>query len=501
MKQVGQAWEPQPLIGVPRFKAVNLSINYETRVPIYVQIVEQIKSGIASGEFAVGTRLTPVRKLALQLDISRLTVFRAYTELQDEGLVKGTPGRGTVVAPIKDGAIARDFLLKFVKDGPVIGFEQTSKQSNIRSLATDSADPQLFDAERWLVDTFELRKSSDWLFYYPEFLGEPEMRSAGARLFRKWKPDLDDEDIVITGRFTDTLNLLSRWKFEPGTHMIFDEPHTLFAEDLFTSLGFIPHGVSVHEDGIDLEQFEMLAKSHSVKLAYVEPTFGLCNGRVWSEENRKSFLKIADKYGITILERLSTKPIDFRASDEPCLFSLAPEMDIIAEHSFSHSLAPGIGLTASYVPVQLRKWYEEKRPNIGMPPDKVIQLSMAKMIKNGLLDAHFERVVPVYKARRDALASALRIHLPEISFVNPLGGYSTVLDLPRAIDSKQIFEDSIAAGVAVMPCRFLTTRGRGDDKVRLSYSMQNPEAIRQAVKQWAPVLKSHINGFKKTGTM
>lgn len=480
---------------------MDLKINYESRVPIYVQIVEKVKSGIASGELAVGTRLTPVRKLAAQLDISRLTVFRAYTVLQDEGLVKGTPGRGTVVSPINNGAVVREYLLKFIKDGPVIGFEQASKGNNIRSLATGTSDPQLFDAERWLVETFELRKSPDWLFYYPEFLGEPEMRSAGARLFRRWKSKLDDEDIVITGRFTDNLNLLARWKFEQGTHMVFDEPHTLFAENLFTSLGFIPHGVSVNDDGIDVEQFEMLARNHDVQLAYVEPTFGLCSGRVWPVDNRREFLKIADKYGITILERLSTKPIEFEKTNAPCLIDLAPEMDIIAEHGFSHSVTPGIGLTATYMPRQLKTWFEEVRPSLGMPPDKVIQLSMARMIKSGLLDAHFDRVVPIYKSRRDAMTSSLREHLPEVSFFNPLGGYSVVLDLPRDVDSKRLFEDSVSSGVAVMPGRYLTTRGRGDNQIRLSYGMQNVEAIRQAIIQWAPVLKSHIQIFGKTGTM
>ncbi|MCH7945662.1 MAG: GntR family transcriptional regulator, partial [Armatimonadetes bacterium] len=136
---------------------MSLTIDHTSRTPIYVQIIEQIKSGIASGEFAVGTRLTPVRKLAIELDVSRLTVFRAYTELQEAGLVKGEPGRGTVITPIMNGHVAESYLLKFLKRGAVVGLEETRQKNNVRSLATAVADPDLFDAESWLADMFDLR--------------------------------------------------------------------------------------------------------------------------------------------------------------------------------------------------------------------------------------------------------------------------------------------------------------------------------------------------------
>ncbi|MCH8979940.1 MAG: PLP-dependent aminotransferase family protein [Armatimonadetes bacterium] len=480
---------------------MNLTIDHKSRTPIYVQIVERIKSGIASGEFAVGTRLTPVRKLAVELDVSRLTVFRAYTVLQDAGLVKGAPGRGTMIAPIKNGHIAEGYLLKFLEGGPVIGFEETSQRNNARSLATSVADPDLFDAESWLADMFDLRKESNWLFYLPEFAGQPEMRSAGALLLRRHWPDLRDEDVHVGGRHPELMTMVGCGLIERGSHVIVQEPQRISVEAHLTGLGYVPHGVKSDENGIDLEQVEMLAKEHGVACAIVEPTFGLAGGHVWPEANRRDYLKIAAKFDIVTIERMNSLPISFVDQVPKCLFALAPEAKTIANLEFGYTLASGISAGIRYVPQVLREWHDEARLSTGMPVDRVTQLTLAKMIRSDRYDAHFDRAIPVYRARRDALCEALKESLPEVSFSVPQGGLSVVITLPAPVDARQLFEDSVRAGVAVMPCRFLTTRGRGDDAVRLSYSMLGPEALRQAVAQWAPVLRGHLLSGRRTGTM
>ena len=480
---------------------VNLTIDHTSRTPIYVQIVERIKSGIASGEFSVGSRLTPVRKLAVELDVSRLTVFRAYTELQEAGLVKGTPGRGTTIAPLKNGHVAESYLLRFLERGPVVGFEETSQRINVRSLATSVADPDLFDSESWLADMFDLRSESSWLFYLPEYPGQPEMRSAGARIMRRYYPGLNDDDVQVAGPHPEMMTMLGRGLIERGSHVIVQEPHLISVESHLTGLGYVPHGVKSDENGIDLEQIEMLAKMHGVSCAIVEPTFGLAGGHVWPDANRRGYLEIAERYGFVTVERLNSLPVSFVRDVPKCLFAMAPDARIVANLEFGYTLASGISAGIRYVPRNLREWHTEARVLTGMPVDKVTQLTLAKMIKSDRYDAHFDRAIPVYRARRDALCESLKEHLPEVTFSVPKGGFSVVITLPSPVDAQKLFEDSVRAGVAVMPGRFLTTRGRGDDTVRLSYSMLGPEALRHAIAQWAPVLKGHLLSGSRTGTM
>lgn len=67
-------------------------------VPIYVQLVNQVKYLVSSGRLAAGEKLPPVRKLAEQLLVNPNTVARAYRELEQEGIVSTRQGSGVFVA-------------------------------------------------------------------------------------------------------------------------------------------------------------------------------------------------------------------------------------------------------------------------------------------------------------------------------------------------------------------------------------------------------------------
>jgi len=73
-------------------------IDPESRVPIYAQIVEQVKSQIAAGQLTPGDQLPTIRQLAADLRVNFNTVVRAYFELEREGLISTQRGRGTFVA-------------------------------------------------------------------------------------------------------------------------------------------------------------------------------------------------------------------------------------------------------------------------------------------------------------------------------------------------------------------------------------------------------------------
>jgi GntR family transcriptional regulator len=67
-------------------------------VPIYRQIVDQVRLAAATGALGPGDELPSVRALAERLVINPNTVARAYAELASEGTIEGHPGRGMVVA-------------------------------------------------------------------------------------------------------------------------------------------------------------------------------------------------------------------------------------------------------------------------------------------------------------------------------------------------------------------------------------------------------------------
>ena len=106
-------------------------INPASRLPIYEQLVRQVREAIARGDLKPDERLPAVRNLSRDLVVNPNTVARAYSELARDGLVSNRPGRGVFVAGAKPelSAEARqqrlfEFLDKFLTEAVHLGFSQ-----------------------------------------------------------------------------------------------------------------------------------------------------------------------------------------------------------------------------------------------------------------------------------------------------------------------------------------------------------------------------------------
>lgn len=77
---------------------MDITINVDDGVPIYRQIVNQVKYLVASGRLLPGEELPPIRTLALQLRVTPNTIVKAYDELEGSGVVQKRHGSGTYVS-------------------------------------------------------------------------------------------------------------------------------------------------------------------------------------------------------------------------------------------------------------------------------------------------------------------------------------------------------------------------------------------------------------------
>ena len=89
--------------------AISFQLDIKSGVPFYRQIIDQVKSAIATGKLEPGNRLPTVRQLAVNLSINPNTVSRAYTELELTGMVETQMGSGTFISHKK---VTRDELEK-----------------------------------------------------------------------------------------------------------------------------------------------------------------------------------------------------------------------------------------------------------------------------------------------------------------------------------------------------------------------------------------------------
>lgn len=94
---------------------MHIILNYSSMVPIYEQLMEQIKSDIIQSELKEGEALPSVRTLAGELRISALTVKKAYDKLEEEGFVTTVHGKGTYVSA-SDKQLALEARQKAIED-------------------------------------------------------------------------------------------------------------------------------------------------------------------------------------------------------------------------------------------------------------------------------------------------------------------------------------------------------------------------------------------------
>ena len=89
---------------------MRIVISYQSGVPIYEQIKEQIKETVLSGDLPENELLPSIRQLARDLKTSVITTTRAYNDLELEGFIQTVPGKGCYVKKINNELVQAKYL-------------------------------------------------------------------------------------------------------------------------------------------------------------------------------------------------------------------------------------------------------------------------------------------------------------------------------------------------------------------------------------------------------
>ncbi|MBO4857623.1 MAG: GntR family transcriptional regulator [Treponema sp.] len=101
---------------------MDITLSQKSENPIYTQIYEQVSNQILKGELKPGTRLPPIRSVAVDLRVSIIPIKQAWDMLEREGFITTAVGRGTFVSDLKTHEIeekrsttAEELLAKDIK--------------------------------------------------------------------------------------------------------------------------------------------------------------------------------------------------------------------------------------------------------------------------------------------------------------------------------------------------------------------------------------------------
>jgi GntR family transcriptional regulator len=126
---------------------ITFRLDSKSGVPIYRQIQDQIRFGVASGILVPGEQLPTVRALAVDLKVNPNTVIKAYSDLEREGLLTSEQGSGTFVAELVRPLLAKgerqaklaSLCSEFLAQAARYGFAPPEVMQAIQSLSERNA--------------------------------------------------------------------------------------------------------------------------------------------------------------------------------------------------------------------------------------------------------------------------------------------------------------------------------------------------------------------------
>jgi DNA-binding transcriptional MocR family regulator len=438
--------------------------------PDYVSLAAAIRLLVLDGRLPLRTRLPGERELAVALGTSRTTTAAAYAALRDEGFLASRRGSGSWTRLPADRT---GTLPEAVTGGAEIdlGFAATAAPERALHRALAAA-------------TAELPRHLPGPGY--DALGLPVLRSAiAAHLTRRGAPTAP-EQVLVTAGAQHALALVLRVLAGPGDRVLVDHPTYPNALDAIRAAGARPVPVALTPDGWDLEMLAATLRQAAPRLAYVIADHHNPTGLTLpdAERDRLVALARATRTPLVVDETLAELVLD---EDAPAPTPLAAHDDVIAIGSMSKAYWAGLRIGWIRAAAPLVQRLAQARATIDLSSPVVEQLIATELLADP--DAVLLPHRAALRARRDALAAALRTTLPGWSFELPRGGLSlwVELDAPR---SSALAAVAIQHGVRLAAGPRFGVDGAFERFLRLPYTLPEPrlaEAVERIALAWHAV--------------
>ena len=475
---------------------MQISVDRDADVPIYRQIVAQIREQIRTGTLPGGFRLPPVRRVAAELGLTRLTVHSAYAELQAQGLVESHVGRGTFVASgmsSKDAPRPRVATRpEWASQGLIADLLRFDAQGGTVSFAQAFPAPETAPV-RELGRALQSAIKRPGALEYGPIQGLAELRERIAALLLDRGVSTAPEAMLITAGAQQGIDTILRACTEPGDTIAVEAPTYPGVLELAALRQLQVVGVPSDEGGIRVDALEAACLGHRPRLLYLVPICGNPTGRILARDRRAAILNLSRAHGMLIVEDDIYGLLAFPTPAPPALKSDDREDIVLYLTSFSKMLAPALRLGALVAPAPLLPRLAAAKGSSNLVCSSLLQLSLAEYLRQDHLLSHLRAVRGIYRERCDAMRAALDRYLPDCMSAQPEGGLSMWVRLPEGAIERDFVADALEAGVAVVPGRAFFPEAQRGAFMRLSFSTQSPERIERGVIALRRALDAHLH--------
>jgi len=458
---------------------------------LYQRVERKVRGLIESGALGPGQRAPSLRGLSKREGVSLATAMQAYMALERKGYLESRPRSGFYVRARAPGAASvprasrpRAAPCKVRLGDTVSTLFAVNQQPGIVSLGIANPSPELLPAKGLMRATAQVaRRQRLSCLEYCLDLGAEELRRQIALRAAELGCAVAPDEVLVTNGCTEALAVALRSVARPGDVIAVESPAYFLVLQLIERLGMLAVEARTDPDtGLDPEA---LARTlDEVRVAAVVSTLNFHNplGSLMLEAGKRRLVALLAGRGVPLIE----DDIYGDLAYEPERPSLAKRHDrnglVLTCSSFSKTLAPGYRV-GWVLPGRFLDEARRAKRTASAATASLPQLAVAEFLRAGNYDRFLRRIRATYAEQVSRMRAAVLEHFPEGTRVSdPKGGFVLWVELPRAVDSRVLFERALARGVSTAPGVLFSPRGRFANFVRLSAGLPWSEAVEDAVR-------------------
>lgn len=485
-----------------------LTLDSNLDKPLYAQIRDQIRERIVTGTIKVGERLDPSRELAKRLGVHRTTVGNAYADLEAEGLISGTVGRGTFVTELAEALktprqparrVNTDlfwdsFFPQEQHDDALGRLMASTQEAGIISFATahgceDALPPDLV---RRATDAV-IRREAGRIFQYGSSDGYPPLKRY---LLTRLQHDgilVDLDELLVTNGCQQSLDLVRRSLVMPGDVVVCENPTYTGLWHVFEPPAARLIGVPVGPEGMDLDVLAAVLEQNKVKLILSTPNFQNPTGRTMPLESRRRLLELAARFQVPVVEDDIYGALRYAGRELPSLKALDKTGLVIHLNSFSKVGFAGfrVGwIVASPRVIERLRWSKQRAD---LHTNLLGQAVIEEFGRRGWLDKLIRRTRKIYARKLEILRRAAEANFPRnVQVIYAEGGMSAWVELPAALDAAELLVKAHDHGVVFAPSRYFYFQHFRHNAFRLCFTGLSDAQIASGVAVLGGLLTEEI---------
>ncbi|MEG0292228.1 MAG: PLP-dependent aminotransferase family protein [Anaerovoracaceae bacterium] len=488
---------------------MNIELDKSSRTPIYMQIVDQIKSKIIMGEYPHGFTLASERELSRKLDVHRNTISKSYKFLKDIGLLKTVHGVSYEVdyqnnkyqtetnkSVVWENVIKAEYVNQEASFDKL--FSKSYEKGNI-SFAGGISSLGVYTNENLseAMNSIMVQGIKEGFFYSP-YQGDLDLRRMLSVFFRKKGIVADEEHIQVLGESNQAIDYLIALLIKDGDRVITEATISPDVSRAIKLAGGIIITVPVDKDGMICENMEPLIQKYNPKFIYVNSSFSDPRGTVLSTKRRKEILELSYRYELPIIEDDEASELTFEAKKIPSLKSLDTGNNVIYIYNFSLSFVPGIGIASVAASKEIIEGLSYLVSIRLVSLDWLTQNLLKYFLESDIFYKKIEEFKRIYRSRRDLMCSYLeKLREYGITYYKPKGGVYIWCNFPENINVNELVKNGEKRGVSLMPGEvFYPEKSKKENYIRLNYSFSDEEEIKKGMEIIVDIVLEHLEDSK-----